>query len=65
MWARSQSLGWSPQNLNCPHCRVDLSPSVPFVPNIVIEQIVERKLNALPDSGDKSEMLQERQDKIA
>jgi hypothetical protein len=38
---------------------------VPFVPNIVIEQIVERKLNALPDSGDKSEMLQERQDKIA
>jgi hypothetical protein len=37
---------------------------VPFVPNIVIEQIVERKLNALPDSEDKAEMLQERQDKI-
>ncbi|WVF65688.1 hypothetical protein IAT40_000419 [Kwoniella sp. CBS 6097] len=48
---------------NCPSCRVDVSEANKFVPNILIDQIIERKLASLSDGPEKSAMLIERKEK--
>ncbi|KAI9636607.1 uncharacterized protein MKK02DRAFT_45312 [Dioszegia hungarica] len=50
-------------NLTCPHCRHQLHDSVPFVPNIVVDQIIERKLRGLPESEEKTNIITEREEK--
>ncbi|OCF31367.1 hypothetical protein I316_06972 [Kwoniella heveanensis BCC8398] len=48
---------------SCPSCRVDVSEANNFVPNILIDQIIDRKLGGLPDGPEKSAMLIERKEK--
>ncbi|KAK4686902.1 hypothetical protein P7C73_g3227, partial [Tremellales sp. Uapishka_1] len=47
----------STQNSTCPHCRVQLLAPTLFIPNIVVDQIIDRKIRALPDSEMKREMI--------
>lgn len=52
------------QNSTCPHCRVQVPSAKPFIPNIIVDQIIERKLKALPDSDEKQEMMIELKEKL-
>ncbi|ORX39007.1 hypothetical protein BD324DRAFT_618198 [Kockovaella imperatae] len=51
------------QNLTCPHCRVEVFEGTPIVPNIMVDQIIERKLRSLPEGEQKTELLAERKEK--
>jgi hypothetical protein len=42
---------------------MQVSSETPFVPSIVLDQIVERKLNALSEGNQKAELMQERLEK--
>ncbi|WVQ93335.1 hypothetical protein IAU59_000403 [Kwoniella sp. CBS 9459] len=53
----------SSEQPSCPSCRVDVSETNNFVPNILIDQIIERKLEGLPDGPEKSAMVIERKEK--
>ncbi|WVR09778.1 hypothetical protein IAU60_006854 [Kwoniella sp. DSM 27419] len=49
----------------CPTCRVEVAPAPnAFVPNILVDQVIERKLGGLLDSADKRAMLIERKEKM-
>ena len=37
--------------------------ATPFVPNIIVDQIIERKLRALPEGPQKADMVIDRQEK--
>jgi hypothetical protein len=54
----------SPQNPTCPHCRMEVLEGIHFVPNIIVDQIIERKLRALTDGPQKMDMQIDRQEKI-
>ena len=47
------------QNITCPHCRAQVIPETPLVPNIIVDQIVDRKLKGLPDGVQKTDLLAE------
>jgi hypothetical protein len=51
------------QNHTCPHCRVPVNETIPFVPNIVVDQIIDRKLDKLPDGKEKEGHVRERESK--
>ena len=42
---------------------MEVLENIPFVPNIVVDQIIERELKVLPDGPRKRDMLVERQEK--
>ncbi|OWT38937.1 hypothetical protein J008_03871 [Cryptococcus neoformans] len=48
----------------CPHCRIEISMTDPIVPNIVVDQIVDRKLQKLAHGLEKEAMLLDRQEKL-
>ncbi|EAL20346.1 hypothetical protein CNBF1570 [Cryptococcus deneoformans B-3501A] len=48
----------------CPHCRIEISMTDPIVPNIVVDQIVDRKLQKLEHGLEKEAMLLDRQEKL-
>ena len=43
---------------------MDILEATPLVPNIIVDQIIERKLRVLPESVQKLDMLADRQEKI-
>ncbi|WWC97834.1 hypothetical protein V866_004721 [Kwoniella sp. B9012] len=47
----------------CPSCRIRVSESTPFIPNIMVDQIIERKLANMCDSAEKNAMVIERKEK--
>ena len=51
------------KNYTCPHCRMEVFEATPIVPNIIVDQIIERKLRSLPDGKQKTELLIERKEK--
>lgn len=51
------------QNHTCPHCRVPVNETIPLIPNIVVDQIIDRKLAGLPDGKEKEGLIQERASK--
>ncbi|KGB76035.1 hypothetical protein I307_03770 [Cryptococcus deuterogattii 99/473] len=58
---------WIKTNTNratCPHCRIEISMTDPIVPNIVVDQIVDRKLQKLAQGLEKESMLLDRQEKL-
>ena len=48
------------QNLTCPHCRVELKSDRPLVPNIMVDQVIERKLQSLPIGVQQTELREDR-----
>jgi hypothetical protein len=52
------------QNYTCPHCRTQISAETPLVPNIIVDQIVERKLQSLQKGSQREDLLSEREDKV-
>ncbi|OCF54429.1 hypothetical protein L486_07977 [Kwoniella mangroviensis CBS 10435] len=52
-----------PQHPTCPSCRIRVSESTPFIPNIMVDQIIERKLANMSDSAEKNAMVIERKEK--
>nr|XP_019005753.1 uncharacterized protein I203_01068 [Kwoniella mangroviensis CBS 8507]OCF69214.1 hypothetical protein I203_01068 [Kwoniella mangroviensis CBS 8507] len=59
--------GWkwikSGDHPTCPSCRIRVSESTPFIPNIMVDQIIERKLANMSDSAEKNAMVIERKEK--
>ena len=51
------------KNRTCPHCRMEVFDPTPIVPNIIVDQIIERKLRSLPEGKQKAELLLERKEK--
>jgi len=51
------------KNNTCPHCRVEVIDATPLVPNIVVDQIIERKLKLLPKGEHRDELVSERAEK--
>nr|XP_019047919.1 hypothetical protein I302_04539 [Kwoniella bestiolae CBS 10118]OCF26849.1 hypothetical protein I302_04539 [Kwoniella bestiolae CBS 10118] len=47
----------------CPSCRKTVSDSTPFIPNIMVDQIIERKLANMSDSAERNAMIIERKEK--
>ncbi|WWC91344.1 uncharacterized protein L201_006287 [Kwoniella dendrophila CBS 6074] len=47
----------------CPSCRMKVSDATPYIPNIMVDQIIEKKLANLPDGGERNAMLIERREK--
>lgn len=52
------------RNSTCPHCRVQVHETVGLVPNILLDQIIDRKLNALHEGKEKSGLLADRAEKL-
>ncbi|WRT68928.1 uncharacterized protein IL334_005910 [Kwoniella shivajii] len=48
---------------SCPSCRMKVSETTPFIPNIMVDQIIERKLANLPDGAERGAMMIERREK--
>ncbi|WWC73226.1 uncharacterized protein I206_107192 [Kwoniella pini CBS 10737] len=48
---------------SCPSCRMKVSDTTPLIPNIMVDQIIDRKLANLPDGAEKSAMMIERKEK--
>nr|XP_018259044.1 uncharacterized protein I303_08587 [Kwoniella dejecticola CBS 10117]OBR81202.1 hypothetical protein I303_08587 [Kwoniella dejecticola CBS 10117] len=48
---------------SCPSCRMKVSDLTPFIPNIMVDQIIERKLANLPDTAERNAMIIERREK--
>ncbi|ORY26269.1 hypothetical protein BCR39DRAFT_262542 [Naematelia encephala] len=51
------------KNYTCPHCRMEIPEATPLIPNIIVDQIIERKLRSLVDGPQKQEMIFEREEK--
>ena len=51
------------QNLTCPHCRTEINSDTPFIPNIAVDQIIERKLRNLGEGAQQVSLMTERTDK--
>ncbi|WVO15276.1 hypothetical protein L204_102932 [Cryptococcus depauperatus] len=51
-------------NPTCPHCRVKVATHRSIVPNIIVDQIIERKLQSLIDGVEKDTMLLDREEKL-
>ncbi|KAK8843424.1 hypothetical protein IAR55_007081 [Kwoniella newhampshirensis] len=54
---------WLKQH-TCPHCRVMVNEYTPFIANIIVDQIIDRKLQNLPESTEKEDMMIERKEKM-
>ncbi|WVQ75427.1 hypothetical protein IAR50_005052 [Cryptococcus sp. DSM 104548] len=48
----------------CPHCRSLIDLSRPIIPNILVDQIIDRKLQKLEDKPEKESLLVDRQEKL-
>ncbi|EIM83464.1 uncharacterized protein STEHIDRAFT_160046 [Stereum hirsutum FP-91666 SS1] len=46
-------MGWIKENRTCPMCRAKLNKQVPMIPNISLDNTIERHINALAASGDR------------
>ncbi|EIW66864.1 hypothetical protein TREMEDRAFT_64718 [Tremella mesenterica DSM 1558] len=52
------------ENYTCPQCRAEVYREYPYIPNIVLDQIIERKLRSLRPGKQKDDYLAEREAKL-
>ncbi|KAL7421201.1 hypothetical protein Q5752_004086 [Cryptotrichosporon argae] len=50
---------WISSNKTCPHCRHPVSSETPYVPNFLVDHIIERKVRLIRDDAHKTGLLAE------
>ncbi|ODN91473.1 hypothetical protein L198_05993 [Cryptococcus wingfieldii CBS 7118] len=63
-WIKTQNAATRAGPPTCPHCRSPIDLSRPIIPNILVDQIIDRKLQKLEDKPEKESLLVDRQGKL-